>query len=223
MPQPRRGLFGRTLLVSSILLILVALLGVIGFSQAAAAQDWGRHGGGRLCAGAARIAVGAESLLDSTLGDLVAEGTLTQEQAAAVTSALADRGEFANTSGPGRPAARCANTIASIRSTIVAVTDLLGIDAAGIRSRVQSGETLLEIAESVGVSRDDLIAALQTGLNERLDRAVANGRITTTERAEIENASYDRISRILDGIQDRREDAPSSSTPSTTSATFVLH
>ena len=49
MVRSRRSLFGRTLILSSLFLALVVLLGIIGFGQAASAQDRGREGRGRLC------------------------------------------------------------------------------------------------------------------------------------------------------------------------------
>ena len=191
---------GRALIVATALLVLATLVGFAGLSAASAAQDRGRDSRGELCADAARMAFRALGHLDATLEDLVADGTLTQEQADTVTASLTNGDPDAVTeseTAPG-PAVRCAGIAQSVRATMQTVSDLLGLELTEIRERLNGGESLAEIAESTGVTRDELIATLQAPVTERLDAAEEAGRLTPEERAEREDAALARIDRRID-------------------------
>ncbi len=133
-----------------------------------------------------------------SLQTLVDAGTITAEQADAVTAhlveSLPERGGHGGDHGGGHGGDR-GGLGGFGRSEVL--TDLLGIDAATLREELRSGATLAEIAAANGVSTDDLIAALVTAADERLDTAVENGRLTAEEAAEklaeIETKITDRI------------------------------
>jgi hypothetical protein len=212
MDGPLRRLPGRLLLATTALLLLAGLLGFAGWSRASAAPDWGRDSRGELCANAARITFRALENLDSTLNDLVEDGALTQEQADTVAASLTDDDSDGATG-------RCAGIAQSVRTTIESVSDLLGLEWSEIRDRRKSGESMAEIAESAGVSRDELIDALLSGVTERLDTAEAGGRITPEERAEREQTARARIEHLIDRHHDDvgTESEPDAGTPETDS------
>lgn len=62
--------------------------------------------------------------------------------------------------------------------------NLLGITTDEFRDRVQNGENPREILEAAGISRDDVRAAHEQQMQERLAQAVADGRITQAEADE---------------------------------------
>ena len=136
--------------------------------------------------------------LRELLQDLVDDGTLTADQADAVTTHLVENrpergdhgGDRGDRRGPG----------GAWRST--AVLDLLGIDAETLRDELRSGSTLLEVAEANGVSAEELTTALVDEATERLDQAVENGRLTDEEAAErlasIEEKIAERITATRD-------------------------
>ena len=190
----------RTLIVFAALLCLAPLVGFPGLSQASATQDRGRNGRGELCAGAARMTVRALAQLDGALEDLVDDGTLTREQADIVATSLTDGdpGAVTATVSAAGPAARCARIAHSVGVTMQTVSDLLGIEWVEIRERLYGGESLAEIAESTGVSRDELVATLQEQVAKRLDAAEEAGRLTSEERSEREDAARVRIERLID-------------------------
>lgn len=194
---------GRALIVATSLLVLATLLGFAGRFQASAAQDRGRDSRGELCAYAARMAFRARGHLDATLEKLVEDGTLTQEQADAVTASLStgDPDVVTDRESATGPAARCAGIAQSARATMQTVSDLLGLEWTEIRERRDGGESLAEIADSTGVSRDELIAALLAPVTERLDAAEETGRLTPDERAVREDAAVGRIERRIDRIR----------------------
>ena len=103
------------------------------------------------------------------LSPLVDDGTLTQAQADAVAEVLAERaGEFRGRHG----------------AHLEEVAEFLGITSEEIREALQDGSTLGEIADANGSSADELIAFMVEQASERLDQAVAEGRITEEEAAE---------------------------------------
>jgi len=61
---------------------------------------------------------------------------------------------------------------------------LLGVTTDEFKARVQNGEKPREILEAAGVSRDDVRAAHEQQMQERIAQAVADGRITQAEADE---------------------------------------
>ncbi len=120
--------------------------------------------------------------LREALQALVDDGTITTDQADAVASHLVEnrpeRGERGERGEDGRrPLAKAFGM--GVGSEVL--TDLLGIDAAELRSQLRDGATLADIAAEQGVEVQDVVGALVDELAERLDNAVENGR---PDRAE---------------------------------------
>ena len=182
-----------------------------------AEEDGARPGRGRLGAAAARcerrLELGslAEERLDSALTDLVAEGVLNEAQAEAVrerlTAPSADPDEADAAASPvaddrrpglglGLPGP-CAR-IMWVQETVETVAGIVGIEPEELVDRLTTGESLSDIAESEGVSREDLIAALEAEIDARLDAAVEAGLITTEERADLEPRLTDRLDELVD-------------------------
>lgn len=210
--RPRRiGLF----LTATTLMVLTALIGGAVLREAAAAPRERFRDRPGVCAPAARIALGLESRLDARLSDLVADGTLTRDQADAVVASLTNPDAIAPIATDSTPtstadsdrtrrqiaaarAERCAAAAQNAQATVQAVSDLLALDPPEVADRLAAGESLAEIAESEGVSRSDLISALQTGVTARLDAAEAAGSLTPEDRATREAATLTRIETLID-------------------------
>jgi len=79
--------------------------------------------------------------------------------------------------GPGGPRAMITNDIA-------AATAYIGTTAADLRTKLQAGQTLTQIATAAGKTRDGLIAAMVTDGNAKIDAALAAGTITAAQAAE---------------------------------------
>ncbi len=62
--------------------------------------------------------------------------------------------------------------------------DMIGVSVGDLQTRVSNGEHMRDILEASGVSRDDMRAAHQNKMQERMDDAVASGRITEEQAAE---------------------------------------
>ena len=129
---------------------------------------------------AGQVGVGPEQALATILKDLVTKGTLTQAQADAVTAAVtaakaahdADRPQ----GGKGGP-------LDADRAAMEAlVSKTIGVDTATIKSRLQAGESLAQIA---GAKKDALIAALVADETKRIDAAVTAGKLTAAQATEM--------------------------------------
>jgi polyhydroxyalkanoate synthesis regulator phasin len=110
------------------------------------------------------------------LDELVEDGTITSEQADSVAAHMAEQAPDRGRHGPrgGHPGRFVDGT----------VLELLDIDAETLREALQGGATLAEVAEFSGVSTEELVDALVEKSTERLDEAVANGRLDDAEAAE---------------------------------------
>jgi len=129
---------------------------------------------------AGQVGVGPEQALATILKDLVSKGTLTQAQAdaltAAVTAAKAAHDADRPMGGKGGPL----DTDRAAMEALVSTT--IGVDSATIKSRLQAGESLAQIA---GAKKDALIAALVANETKRIDAAVTAGKLTAAQATEM--------------------------------------
>ncbi|NNF53155.1 MAG: hypothetical protein HKN03_01805 [Acidimicrobiales bacterium] len=125
---------------------------------------------------------------ENFLGTLVEDGTITQEQADSIAESLAERG-FGR--GHHRHGFRAGES--------EVVTELLGLTEAEIRTEIQAGNTLAEVAEAQGVPTQTLIDALVTEHQEHLDQAVTDGRLTEEEAAERSADLEERVTARVNG------------------------
>jgi polyhydroxyalkanoate synthesis regulator phasin len=79
-----------------------------------------------------------------------------------------------------------------------AAADYLGLTEAELRETLESGKSLAQVARDRGKSVDGLVDALVDAAKERLDTAVAAGRITRTEADQMLEGLR---SRIADRVQ----------------------
>jgi polyhydroxyalkanoate synthesis regulator phasin len=134
--------------------------------------------------------------LRDTLQALVDDGTLTTEQADAVSAYLVEsrpeRGESGERGGLfGR----------GVRSE--ALTDLLGLDAQELREQVRDGATLAEIAAAQGVETQTVVDELVAELTERVGNAVENGLL---DQSDVDEKLADAVAKITDMVNNGRPD-----------------
>jgi hypothetical protein len=129
--------------------------------------------------------------IQDALSGLVDNGTLTQEQADAVTQALRDalpRG------GPGHGR--------HLIGGFDAAADHLGLSKEALLEALQGDATLADVADAQGKSVDELIGAMVADANAKIDEAVANGRIDEDRAAEMKSNLEERITSLVnDGVK----------------------
>jgi len=76
----------------------------------------------------------------------------------------------------------------------------IGIDEAELRTAIDSGDTIAEVAEANGVAVDVVVDAMVDAKSERISEKVAEGRITQEEAddklAELESQISDRVNGV---------------------------
>jgi hypothetical protein len=135
---------------------------------------------------------------------LVDDGTLTAAQADAVaTHMVENRPERGDRSGRGGPRHHGQGRFGG-----EVVTDLLGIDAETLRTELQGGATLVEVAAANGVSEEALVDALVADAMARIDQAVVDGKIDATTAAEKSADLEERVTARVNGERPERPEPP---------------
>ena len=78
-----------------------------------------------------------------------------------------------------------------------AAAKAIGIDSEELRSAIQDGSTIAEVADANGVDVQTVIDALVKEAETHLDEAVANGRLTEDQAAAIKANLPDRIDALV--------------------------
>lgn len=126
--------------------------------------------------------------LTETLKPLVDAGTISQAQSDAVVETLvanAPRGGMKGRGGPGMDVAAQA----------------LGMTNEELRTALQGGQTLAQVAESKGVSTQVLTDALTAGIENHIAQEVADGRIDQARADEMLAKVDQRVTDMLDGVR----------------------
>jgi polyhydroxyalkanoate synthesis regulator phasin len=125
--------------------------------------------------------------LREVLQDLVDDGTITESQADAVAEHLVEN-------RPERDG-RVKRRVAVGRHVVgTAVAEVLGIDTDTLRSELEDGNSIADIAEANGVDVQTVIDALVADAESRLDTAV--------ERGLDEDRAATRLERLTERIED---------------------
>jgi uncharacterized protein YidB (DUF937 family) len=99
----------------------------------------------------------------------------------------------------GRPAA----TAAPCREGFAALADAIGISSDDLRAALRDGQTLAEVAEANGVDPQHVVDVLVERGTERLDAAVAAGRIDQATADERKATLPDRATDLVNGELER--------------------
>jgi len=78
-----------------------------------------------------------------------------------------------------------------------AAASYLSLTPAELRSRLESGKSLAQVARDQGKSVNGLVDALVADAKQKLDAAVAAGRITKAEETDFLNGLKDRITNLV--------------------------
>ena len=141
-----------------------------------------------------------EGALGARLDEAVKEGRLTEEQAAELKERLKDgtlplfggRGHHGHGFGLHGP------------ELFGAAATFLGVTEAELRTQLEAGKSLADVAEAGGKSVAGLKAALVDAVEKRLAEAVEAGRLTDAQREE----ALDRFKERLDDFVAREEVGP---------------
>jgi uncharacterized protein YidB (DUF937 family) len=139
-----------------------------------------------------------DTALQNVSNDLVdealADGRITEDEAARIRDAIANGKvpffgihPFRHHGGGHFPPVHFGN-----------VAEFLGVEPADIASALEDGQSLAQIAEANGKSRDELKTFLLDQVNEFVDQALENDRITEERAAQIRDNASARIDELID-------------------------
>jgi uncharacterized protein YidB (DUF937 family) len=100
--------------------------------------------------------------------------------------------------GTGSNAQKAASHPHSYSEPYQKAASILGIDVNTLKSELKSGQSLVQVAQSKGVSEQTLISDLEAPVKERLDQAVANGKITADKENELLAKAQTRIQKFVE-------------------------
>ena len=125
----------------------------------------------------------------------VAEGALTEEQAAKLKERIEEYGPLSVFGLKHRDGHKVFCRGAKL--VVDAAAEVLGMDREEIAEAVRSGESLASIAEAQGMSVEEFKAALLSAIKAQLDVKVAEGGITPEQADRAYAAIEEHIDRIV--------------------------
>jgi hypothetical protein len=124
------------------------------------------------------------------LQGLVDDGTITDAQATAVADALeAARPPGGPMGGPGR----------GHGPGLAVAAEAIGIEEDALRSALQDGQTIAEVAAANDVDVQTVIDAIVADMNSHLDQAVTDGRLTQDQANEMKANAEERATALVNG------------------------
>ena len=81
---------------------------------------------------------------------------------------------------------------------LAAAATFLGTTTADLRTKLESGQTLAQIATASGKTRDALIQALVTDAQAKIAQAKTDGKLTADQTTALENGLTDRFTKLVD-------------------------
>jgi hypothetical protein len=139
------------------------------------------------------------------LGEAVSEGVLTQDQADEIQERMDQgfgpgmhdgffglrEGRFGRGFGPGGFPGDPEHSLMSIAA------EKLGMTASDLATELQGGKSIADVAGEKGVNTDDIASAYLTQLQDNLDQAVADGRITQSQADTMLQQAQERVPDML--------------------------
>jgi hypothetical protein len=135
-----------------------------------------------------------EQALKNRVDEAVADGRLTQEQAERMKDRIEDGG--LPLFGPGPSFHRHHGPF---HAKLDAAAEYLGMSHAQLREALEGGKTLAQVARDRDKSVDGLVDALLKGAEQKLEDAVADGRVTEAEKREMLSGLRERITDLVNG------------------------
>ncbi len=136
---------------------------------------------------------GRREMASGVLDELVADGTITQEQADKIKTRMRDK---AKSSGGDRDRPGHDHG-GHPGENLDAVAALLGTTPADLRTALKNGKTLGALASEKGVDPQRVIDALVAAATTRIDESVAAGRIDAARGAKAKEGLVERITKMV--------------------------
>lgn len=152
--------------------------------------------------GNGKVANGAgQSFLQQTLAPLVNKGTITQAQADAVIKAIegARPGRGVARPGFGGPGEFRGPSGGALGDVFGAAAKKLGVSTDSLRSALQSGKSIADIAKEKKIAPSAVVDAIVAAIKSNLDQAVKDGKVTRAQADQHLAEIRSRITALVNG------------------------
>ena len=139
--------------------------------------------------------------IKSALSGLVSDGTLTQTQADKVAGTLDSKLPKRDMRGKGMGGKGMG---LDMRGTQDAAAKALGMTTAKLKTALQSGKSLADVAKDQKVSVDSLVKAMVAAAQDKLAAAVKNGKITQARADAMKSSLTQRITARVNAVRPER-------------------
>jgi polyhydroxyalkanoate synthesis regulator phasin len=128
-------------------------------------------------------ACGARVSLKGVLDKLVGDGKITQDQETAIIDALKTARSEAKANQPARPnvGPQAAPRVRVLQGMLDVSAKTIGVTPAELRTAVQGGQSVADVATAHSVAPADVVKAIVDGGNAKIDQLVTAGTITDTQ------------------------------------------
>src|SRR5712692_4275645 len=134
--------------------------------------------------------------LENRVDAAVAAGRITKDEGDALKTRI-ESGEFPLFFGGPGPGFHHGGPVGGLD----AAASYLGLTEAELRTQLEAGKTLAQVAQDKGKSVDGLIQALVDDAQKKLDAAVAAGRLTKDQEQSILSDLKQHITDLVNGVE----------------------
>jgi hypothetical protein len=131
------------------------------------------------------------------------------------TTAPAADSSKTGTAGTDRRAGRRYLRHEALKVAAQAAADAIGVTKDELKTALKGGQSIAELAQSKGKSVDDVKSAISKALTDRIDKAVADKKITEEQATKLKANLSTRIDKL---VNRHRGDRAKESVPTTTPA-----
>jgi polyhydroxyalkanoate synthesis regulator phasin len=151
-----------------------------------------------------RLSNAFKTALKNRIDQAVKDGHLTQAEATRMKAAI-DR-ESVPMLGPGFGFGHGGPRLHREHHGLEAAAKYLGMTEAALRTQLQSGKTLAEVAKDRNKSVDGLVTALVAEKKARIEQAVKDGHLSQAQADELVTGIKEHVTAMVNGRFERRRE-----------------
>jgi polyhydroxyalkanoate synthesis regulator phasin len=129
------------------------------------------------------------------LDKLVQDGTINSDQESAIVDALKAARESNDSNRPG--AGRRGIRERAVRGALQVAADKIGVSVDDLKAAVQGGQSIADVATAHNVAPADVQQAIIDAATARIDQAVTNGRLTDERATALKNRLPQMVERVV--------------------------
>lgn len=86
------------------------------------------------------------------------------------------------------------------QETVKLTADTIGISTDDLKAELKEGKTIAQVATDHGVDPQTVVTAIDNDVNNRVDQAVANGKLTQERGDKIKDRAPDVITKVVNHV-----------------------